>query len=173
MGGMGDAGLGCPCSWTLIRRLEMTVLGDFTQICSLQFGFHSAPQTRSLSLIINYLFGKERLTSFSHKNNQRKHASMYLCLVSLNHLCSYFMSNRDAVNSKSHSSDLPLLGLTLCCAWTQLSQLKLTASLEGLDCYYPHFADDKTFGGSRQILTVIGYGTRRIMPSTHLSHTRH
>lgn len=51
----------------------MTILGDFTQICSLRFGFHSALHTLSLSLIINYLFGKERLTSFSHENNQRKH----------------------------------------------------------------------------------------------------
>ena len=83
---MGDAGLGHPSSWTLTRRLEMTVLGDL--ICSLWFAFHSALQILSLSLIINYLFGKERITSFSHENNQRKHTSMYLCLVSLNHLCS-------------------------------------------------------------------------------------
>ena len=84
-------------------------------------------------------------------------------------IVSDFMSNRDAVNSKSHSTHLSLLGLTCAERGHTLSQLKLTASLEGLDCYYPHFADDKIFGGSRQILTVISYAMRRIMPSTHLS----
>lgn len=105
---------GHPSSWTLTRRLKTTVLGAFTWICSLRFGFHSVLQALSLPLSLNYLFGKESITSFSCENNKRKHTITHLCLVkheSLMH--SYSLSNSDDGNSKSHSTHLSLMGLTL------------------------------------------------------------